>query len=334
MAQQPEQEDEEFKSIEDEVSDSADNAEMDDADDPGESGDNTVDDVEVVVQDDVAQDEEVAEDVAEDDAADEKPEEELPYSKKVAQRISREIKLRRDSEAQAAEERKSRFASELKTIEATRYATDTAIENIDFKIEKEQARLKKAIEEGETDEQVKAQSELAALTGKKNELSGIKGKLDERENEVKTQAQAVPQKVPPLAQQWMSRNKWFKDPKFFSETIAVRSIDANLAKAGMNVNDPEYYRALDREIQANMPDLKDKVARVFKTNGRATVRSSVAPVSRSGAAPVRSALGQQGKQGKMRVIITAEDKETMRNFKLDPGNPEHLKEFARNKARA
>ena len=131
----------------------------------------------------------------------------------------------------------------------------------------------------------------------------------------------------------MRRNPWFKNKSFFAETIAVTAIDKKLAAAGHNPATQEYFRMLDAEIKTQMPDLSAKVSRVFKAPERipangvgSAAKSAVAPVSRAGGV---SRNGAQAAAGKRRVILTKQDMENMQEFKLDPHNPEHQKEYWR-----
>lgn len=126
-------------------------------------------------------------------------------------------------------------------------------------------------------------------------------------------AAAKPKAQPsPQTQAWLERNKgWYgKDAVL---TAAAQAIDKEVFReSGYTPNDPEYFAELDRRM----------VKRGLRRPAASAARSPVAGAGGGGGAPT----GDRPQSN--RVTLTAADKATMRQFRLDPTNPAHVKQFA------
>ncbi len=259
------------------------------------------------------------------EAAAELDDEDRSYSARVQARIKREKKVTAAARDELEQERQGRKTAEQRALEATQHATDAMLENLDYKIQQKRSEFKKAKEDGLTDEEITAQSELADLEAKKRDLGQVKTNITSAQERLKTEGQKPA--VTPVAQAWLGRNKWFRHPQFYAETAAAQTIDRAMVASGMDPASPEYFRALDQEIKTKMPDIGAKIGNLLRAGeGTRTPGSSVAPVSRAASAQiVRSA------QGKRVVTLTQADLANMERFKLDRNNPEHVKQYAREK---
>lgn len=272
---------------------------------------------------------------ADDDGGDP---EDKKYSQRVQERIARErrvtARVRQESAAEVLAERKSRFAAEKKALEAQESLAGVLLDNLDGRIKALTGELKTAKEGGDTDKELELQSQLDDLRAKKREVEGGKVSLERSKAELtereKTELTTTARAAPPSTQRWLDRNRWFGHPAFKAESVLARVLDAEVSKTGLRPDDPRYFQELDRLIARDAPDLKGKIARVLRTGpGQPRRGAGAAPVGRSQQQQPAS-RGQPAASAK-RIVLTRQDLETMRTFRLDPTNPEHQKEFARNK---
>ena len=260
-------------------------------------------------------------------------------SKNMQKRIARErrIRDREREEAQTAivKERGQRIEAERRSLTAHKNLTEVLLVNIDGQIKAKSTELKALLnaaatgEEGATEKQVDVQGELDDLRAKKREIEDAKVSLANQTEEFERQAKVIPVTAPKISQttqSWLGQNKWFGKKGFAAETLLVRDLDVRLAGARMDKGSPEYFRELNRQIKAEMPDLDVKVRRAFKPDRG--VRSAVAPVSRS------STSVQTNAAGKRRVTLDRADLQNMRNYKIDTSDPKAVALYAREKLAA
>ncbi len=278
------------------------------------------------------------------EAADEEDEEATPsdpddaeymsYSKAVRKRIDRErrnTQRYKDAAAQAvsyAQQRDQQFATVQEEINQLRVAQADLIERaLTADIKLQQRALRDAKDNGDMDAESVAQAELDKLRYHLNRLGEIKTTLPRTQQSAAEQpahsqspAQPQPQRpnVPPLARDWLAKNKtWVGQDKYRAHTAALAQIDNEVAAEGYDKNSPEYYRELDRRL--------DKLFPGFRAPAKGgSGAPPVAPVA------ARSAPAASQSTSK-KVVLTREDQETMRMVGLDPLNKEHRIEFARNK---
>ncbi len=260
-------------------------------------------------------------------------------TRSMQKRILREKRLGRrqveqvKQEAQQAvsTERQERLNYERDALESKKTANEMLIINLDFLIKDKQGQLKKAKEDGDTDKEVEISSEIADLYSRKREQEGVKQQLTQRATEFEERAKQpvqVHQELSPTTKSWLERNKWMTHAAFKSEAIHTRQLDVELSKR-MDPSDPRYFQELDRLIAREIPLLKPKIQALSKRPAARTdtkQQGAVAPKGRS--APGKSGVNRASSS---RVTLTREDLEMMAQFKLDPKNPEHQKQWAREK---
>lgn len=119
--------------------------------------------------------------------------------------------------------------------------------------------LRRAIDEGNVDAQIEAQSALAALAVENDRLR--QSRLRREQEEAQRQAAASrpqPQPVPqvaqpdPKARSWAERNEWFGNDR--AMTATAYAIHADLVEVeGFDPSSDDYYRELDNRIRAEFP---------------------------------------------------------------------------------
>lgn len=250
------------------------------------------------------------------------------YSKNVRSRIRREIRLKEDAETREQAERELRVNAQREAHSSQVAYVETSLALMDTKIKETEGKLKAAKEGGKTDDEIAATGELADLKSKRNEI-------ERAQEHLKTQKQAQPN---PLVHAWERENRWFGNAEFQPETMAVRSISAQLAQK-YPPNTPEHFREVDRELQRRMPNL---AARVRARLGQDAIRWQG---SRNGAKqdeePARGGprlaapgggFGRSNSSGKRLIELDKSDLEAMRRVRLNPENKEHVLQYAREKA--
>ena len=176
--------------------------------------------------------------------------------------------------------------------------------------------LKSAIEEGNTEKQVKLYENLAEIRSqmtKTEDYAARVPKVKEKKD-----------KAPPLASEWVKENsQWFNKPGFRKETAMAYGIDAELTEEGWDVHDPGYYDEMNKRLKASglgyfikseENTSKSNQNVVQKTN---RVQSPVAGVSR-----------KKGTSSN-RVKLTSDDLTTAKNFGININDEAALKRFAK-----
>ena len=235
----------------------------------------------------------------------------MPYSLKVRKRIAKEVAKRAEAEQRIAELEERLAETEKKTF-------DIASKSLSNQLKSVSVSLKQAIEEGDTDKQVKLYENMADI---RIQLS----KAEEYSSEIPKKNDKKEKKTPPLAADWVKSNStWFNKPGYRKETAMAYGIDAELTEEGWDVNDPGYYDEMDKRLkQTSLPyfskkseeDTSNSEKNVVQRTNR--VQSPVAGVSRKKATDSN------------RVKLTSDDLATAKTFGIDINDEAALKRFAK-----
>jgi hypothetical protein len=233
----------------------------------------------------------------------------LPYSEKVRKRIQKEVAKRAEAEQRIAELEDRLVTMERKTI-------DIASKSLTNQYSSISQKLKQAIEEGNTEEQIKLYESMADIRSQMNKTQEYASELPKKSETKKT--------VPPLAADWVKENsQWFNKPGYRKETAMAYGIDAELTEEGWDASDPEYYDEMTRRLKSsNLPHFSKSEETSSQTDKNVVqkanrVQSPVAGVSR--------------KKGidSNRVKLTSDDLDTARKFGIDINDEAALKRFAK-----
>jgi len=176
--------------------------------------------------------------------------------------------------------------------------------------------LFKAIEEGDTDAQVKFNEELVDI--KTAIALQNQAKAQRRQSETisptvgKAQQQAT-NPPPDKAMSWWKANDWFNAKGYEKETAMARAIDVQLDIEGYDKNDSSYYDELNNRLQKSFPELISK--KEVTENRPRQSRQAVAPTT-----------GGQAYRGN-RIRMTSEQLRMARELGIT--DPEHLKKYAK-----
>ena len=233
----------------------------------------------------------------------------MPYSVKVRKRIQKEVAKRAE-----AEQKNVDLEEKLAMMEKRTY--DIANKSLGNQLSSVSTRLKSAIEEGNTDEQVKLYESMAEIRSQMTKTEDYAARVPQKEK--------AERKAPPLATDWVKENStWFNKPGYRKETAMAYGIDAELTEEGWDVHDPGYYDEMSKRLKSSGLNYfskseentsKDTENVVQKTN---RVQSPVAGVSR-----------KKGTSGN-RVKLTSDDLSTAKTFGIDISDEVALKRFAK-----
>ena len=205
--------------------------------------------------------------------------EDAEYGAKVKKRIKKLIAEKHEAESEALNLKKQldTLSQRMQKIEDvnTKQGQNAVQEHYDLT----KQALAKAIEEGDTDAQVKFNEELVDI---KTALA-----LQKIENQKKREtasptvgkANYIQQNpTPALATEWWKKNDWFNAKGFEQETAMARAIDVQLDIEGFDKNAPEYYQELNSRLQKRFPELISE-DEVTKSKPRTNSRQAVAPTT-------------------------------------------------------
>ena len=234
----------------------------------------------------------------------------MPYSVKVRKRIQKEVAKRAEAEQKLVDMEEKMSKMERKTY-------DIANKSLGNQLSSVSNQLKTAIEEGNTDQQVKLYESMA-------EIRSQMTKTEDYAARVPKPAEKTEKKAPPLATDWVKENStWFNKPGYRKETAMAYGIDAELTEEGWDVHDPGYYDEMTKRLKSSGLSYFNKSEEntskteqnVVQKNNR--VQSPVAGVSRKKGTPSN------------RVKLTSDDLATAKNFGIDITDEAALKRFAK-----
>ena len=233
----------------------------------------------------------------------------MPYSVKVRKRIQKEVAKRAE-----AEQKNVDLEEKLAMMEKRTY--DIANKSLGNQLSSVSTRLKSAIEEGNTDEQVKLYESMAEIRSQMTKTEDYAARVPQKEKSEK--------KAPPLATEWVKENStWFNKPGYRKETAMAYGIDAELTEEGWDVHDPGYYDEMTKR-------LKSTGLSYFNKSEENTSKTSENVVQKNNRvqSPVAGVSRKKGTSGN-RVKLTSDDLSTAKTFGIDINDEAALKRFAK-----
>ena len=250
--------------------------------------------IEVPIETEKTKKEEVTEEkeevtVAAEEQVKDKEEELNEYSEKVQKRIGKltakmkEHERREKAALQFAESAKR----ELETMKAqTQQIDSNYVKELENRVTIQkgalETQLKQAIESGDTETQVKVQTELANLAQDNNRLEYIKQeqeklKTPQQPTQQPQQPMQQPQTPPPdpKALAWGEKNKWFGSDE--PMTLTAFNIHKQLIQTeGYDGRSDEYYEEMDKRMREQWPQkFKEEVTEQPNTKNSGPAVASV-----------------------------------------------------------
>ena len=259
-----------------------------------------------------------------DDEAASNASEDDEYSKKVKARIQRATRGEKKAKQEADYWKGQAETLAQQQSTTSKEALERNVEQATTGITTTLTDLERAVEDGNTKEQVRLTEQLTDQKAEK-----IRSEISLQDLSESGNLQPFSDKVDvdsaneSLADKWTEgKSDWYKRDGFERQTRVANRIDREVFQDGFDPKTQEYFDELDLRLKEKLPDLFDDVADSSAGKPRPK-RSPVAPVG--GADSSR----QRSKNSK--VQLGEEDFANMRRFGLNPNDPEVLKEYARNK---
>ena len=153
-------------------------------------------------------------------------------------------------------------------------------------VEAAKSKLKKAIEDNDTEGQVTAQEQLAQAKADAVRLSNLKAnqKRDEEnaklaQQQLQQQQQEPYQPVDPKAEEWASKNPWFGQDR--AMTAAAMSQHEQLLQEGFDPTSNEYYTEINSYIRSEFPHKFEKPKEEKKTETKQPVQTVASAVRKT-----------------------------------------------------
>jgi len=255
--------------------------------------------------------------------SDEKPKEELKEEVKEEKPSQKRPRPQLEDEelSKAVQSRISKLLEEVNSLQARLEKIEKAneqqgqnqlVEN--YNLTKQ--ALTKAIEEGDTEQQVKFNEQLVdiktaiALENQRKQFNATNKASSPTVGKAQQQSANPP---PKKAMEWWEDNNWFNSKGFEKETAMARAIDIQLDIEGYDNNTDDYYIELNNRLQTKFPELVSTKS----------VTSEKPRQSRQSVAPTTG--GQALKSNRIRM--TSDQLRMARELGLT--EPEQLKKYAK-----
>jgi len=226
------------------------------------------------------------------------------YGKKVQSRIDKLTKRLRESErreqaaiefAQGVQQKTKALQNRTRTLDSG-YITEFA-SRVEAETAEAKKALKAAVELGDTDAQVEAQTKLSKLAieservkstqaqrerlKKEMEARGVNPNQPQMPNPQQYQPPAPPPPPDPKAESWADKNKWFGEDE--PMTLTSFSIHRKLMEEGFDPSSDDYYNEIDKRMKDTFPHKFEQGSEKF------TPTQTVASANRGG--PVQARKG-------------------------------------------
>ncbi len=171
-----------------------------------------------------------------------------------AQRRIRELNARmKEAEARAAALEAEKEELQKKIFESNKVSKSSLKETLENKTKLLTARMKEAMESGNTEEVISLQDDLINT---KMELAGVLHDLKQNES-VQTKKNESPKQVvsqpPARALEWIEEHPEFKTDILFNVSAIV--VNNQLISEGYNPKDDDFYTELDKRLSKRFPEI-------------------------------------------------------------------------------
>lgn len=202
------------------------------------------------------------------------------------------------------------------------------------KEEKLTAEMEQAMEDGDSKASARINTELIALnTEKQAKKAAAEASVTIIEDLDADQPPAGEQPASKRAMQFIRDNTdWWSDPDHEDGVEYARKLDRKLVEMGLNPESDAYWTRFNHNFDKKFPDLRvedpDDIDIDFEEPDKKRGRKK-SPVSQPGGAG-DSRRRDRGDNGQGSVVrLTAQHKANMSRFGLDPQNPEHCANYAK-----
>jgi hypothetical protein len=129
---------------------------------------------------------------------------------------------------------------------------DKHLEDQKVRLEYAKMKLSEAVQAGDGDAMVQAQTMWNDAQAAVGEFARAK-QTAEREAQGRNDAPVVDPTVQRNAADWMRRNNWYRPDTSDRDSQIAKKVDELLVTEGMNPSDPDYWDELDNRLQKALP---------------------------------------------------------------------------------
>ena len=222
------------------------------------------------------------------------------YGKKVQSRIDKLTKRAREAERreQAAVQYAQGVQRDAQEIKNRAQQVDSGYvaeygDRVEAQITQAKRELKEAMDLGDTEKQVDAQTKLSRLAIEEERAASHKAQRERLKQEMEARGvdprqpqmpqQPYPRQRPtprppdPKAEDWANKNEWFGQDE--PMTLTSFSIHRKLVEEGFDTTSDSYYNEIDKRMKETFPHRFDKVS---PTQAVSSVNRSASPGRRKG----------------------------------------------------
>ena len=222
------------------------------------------------------------------------------YGKKVQSRIDKLTKRAREAERreQAAIQYAQGVQRDSQQIKERAQQIDSGYvaeygDRVEAQITQAKRELKEAMDLGDTEKQVEAQTKISRLSIEEERAASHKAQRERLKQEMEARGvdprqpqmpqQPYPQQRPtprppdPKAEEWANKNEWFGQDE--PMTLTSFSILRKLVEEGFDTTSDSYYSEIDKRMKETFPHRFDKVS---PTQAVSSVNRSASPGRRKG----------------------------------------------------
>ncbi len=261
-------------------------------------------------------------------------------SKKDQRRAALEARRKSDQLEQDLDERSTEVAGELSTLrqEVAELKAVKEIDAIEDEFAAEEVRLTEAMEaameEGDTKAQSKLNSDLIALNSEKQAKQAAAEAsvsiIEDLDGD-----RAADQPANKRAVQFIRDNQeWWSDPDHEEAVVYARKLDKKLVSMGLNPDTDAYWTRFNHNFDKKYEGLReidpdDIDVELEPDASRGRRKSPVAQPGGAGGQRRGAKRGDNGQGSGSKIVLTAAHKANMVRFHLDPQDPEHCAEYAK-----
>jgi hypothetical protein len=203
------------------------------------------------------------------------------YGKKVQSRIDKLTKRAREAERreQAAVQYAQGVQRDSQQIKERAQQIDSGYvaeygDRVEAQITQAKRELKEAMDLGDTEKQVEAQTKISRLSIEEERAASHKAQRERLKQEMEARGvdprqpqmpqQPYPQQRPtprppdPKAEEWANKNEWFGQDE--PMTLTSFSIHRKLVEEGFDTTSDSYYNEIDKRMKDTFPHRFDKVS--------------------------------------------------------------------------
>ena len=172
--------------------------------------------------------------------------------------LIRKTNEEKDARLQQLQRENEEFKRRLSNVE--RETKNSQIARIDKHLEDQKVRLEyakmklsEAVQAGDGDAMVQAQSMWNEAQAAVGEFARAKQTAEREAQQGRSETPVVDPTVQRNAADWMRRNNWYRPDTSDRDSQIAKKVDELLVTEGMNPSDPDYWDELDNRLQKALP---------------------------------------------------------------------------------